>query len=208
MFMVYSPEGRSHHAMINGNRDRSKQVVSVQAYDSDELDSEPQAFRQHKALNHGAINAYHQTGDAVHSRVEVVRISEIMSSPVVTIDSKAALVEAWEVMNGTKVHHLPVLNALGQLIGIVTAHDLLFRTIVSSDGKIEEVKNESVEDVMVAKVVTTLSNTPVRKVAKVMNEQSLGCLPIVSKQGALEGIVTISDMLKRLSAEPPLALYA
>lgn len=51
--------------------------------------------------------------------------SDLMSSPVTTVQESASLGEALAVMRGKKVRRLPVVNQAGSLFGIVTTDDML-----------------------------------------------------------------------------------
>jgi CBS domain-containing protein len=50
---------------------------------------------------------------------------ELMTSPAITIDANASLSAAARLMNGHHIRRLPVVNAAGDLIGIVSRRDLM-----------------------------------------------------------------------------------
>lgn len=52
-----------------------------------------------------------------------IQLKNIMSSPIVTISSKANVIDALEIMNLNSVKRLPVINK-GHILGIVTLEDL------------------------------------------------------------------------------------
>ena len=52
-------------------------------------------------------------------------IGDVMASPVEMIPPEAEIVAAFEHMNGRNVRRLPVVDADGRLVGIVTERDLL-----------------------------------------------------------------------------------
>lgn len=68
---------------------------------------------------------------AVDVLLKAVPISEVMSSPVLSVESDAELVEAARVMLEDKVGSLPVLER-GRVVGIVTETDVL-RQICRAD---------------------------------------------------------------------------
>ena len=51
--------------------------------------------------------------------------SDLMSTPVTTVQEDASLNEALAVMRGKNVRRLPVVNRAGSLFGIITSDDLL-----------------------------------------------------------------------------------
>jgi len=53
------------------------------------------------------------------------RVKEVMTSPVITINPDAPLHECAALMSQRKIHHIPVLDENGQLIGMISAADFL-----------------------------------------------------------------------------------
>ncbi len=53
-----------------------------------------------------------------------VKMKEIMSKPLITINANMPIVEAIRVMQKNNIRHLPIMEE-GELIGIVTQRDLL-----------------------------------------------------------------------------------
>jgi CBS domain-containing protein len=55
-----------------------------------------------------------------------LKIKDIMSSPLITIDEKLTVQECASKMSEKRIHHLPVVNKKGELIGVVSATDFLW----------------------------------------------------------------------------------
>src|SRR4030042_3859186 len=55
---------------------------------------------------------------------EAMKAKEIMSSPIITIDSQATTEEAATLMNSKRIKKIPVLDE-GKLVGIVTSTDIV-----------------------------------------------------------------------------------
>ena len=55
---------------------------------------------------------------------EAMKAKEIMSSPILTIDSQATTEEAATLMNSKRIKKIPVLEN-GKLVGIVTSTDIV-----------------------------------------------------------------------------------
>lgn len=53
-----------------------------------------------------------------------MRVSDVMSVPVATVSEDTTLFEALVISSAQKIRHLPVVNAAGQLLGLVTQSDL------------------------------------------------------------------------------------
>ena len=58
-----------------------------------------------------------------------------------------------------------------------------------------------VKDVMTSPAVTVPENTPIDKTAQLMNTDKLGCIIVTSKDGKALGIITESDLVKRVLAK-------
>ena len=50
---------------------------------------------------------------------------EVMTSPLITIDSDAPVEDALEMATEQRIRHLPVVDAQGVLVGLVTQSNLL-----------------------------------------------------------------------------------
>jgi len=68
--------------------------------------------------------------NASQRKKSVESADDLMSSPPITITSDMSCQSAWEVMKAKKFRHLPVVNADGKLIGIITRSDIL-KAVVS-----------------------------------------------------------------------------
>ena len=71
---------------------------------------------------------------SMHFRETPVEVSEVMHSPVVTITPGELLAEAAKQMIDNRIGGLPVLDANGQIVGILTETDLL-RALIDQLGK-------------------------------------------------------------------------
>lgn len=53
------------------------------------------------------------------------RVKEVMTSPVMTVSPDLPLHECAALMSEQKIHHIPVMDDGGQLIGMISATDFL-----------------------------------------------------------------------------------
>ena len=116
-----------------------------------------------------------------------MRVADVMTKPVRTIDSAAGADQAWELMRLHRLHHLVVLRA-GTVAGIVSSSDL-----GGGSGDVLR-RHRTVEDFMTTHVVTATPRMTLRKAANLMRGHAIECLPVVSK-GRLEGILTATAVL-------------
>lgn len=210
MFVIYTPQGSN---AVNPDALQSslklspvQKVNPVERSELEQMHSGVDGAPQHNAKNNAALKQYQTMQQGENERILVVKANDIMSQPVVFIDKRLSLEDAWELMRDKNIHHLPVVES-GQLVGLCTASCILARAILDKTGELEEIKDETVEQMMVQEVITTHRHTDIRKIAMVMSQYKLGCVPIVSKSGEVIGMVTLSDIVRRLSVEPPLGIY-
>ncbi len=74
---------------------------------------------------------------AVKEKIEAEKAGELMTSPAMTLEAYRTLRHAAEIMTSRKVNRLPVVDADGKLLGIVTRADLV-RAFVRSDEELVE----------------------------------------------------------------------
>ena len=128
---------------------------------------------------------------------------EIMSSPVVTLNRDASVADAWDLFRQRGFRHLPILAADNSLVGILSDRDLL-RQAAAIHGN----PRGGIDSLIAERVLTATPDTSIRDVARVMYEQHIGALPIVTANGELRGIITREDILRTLIHTPPLELWA
>ena len=75
---------------------------------------------------------------AAEGRPLFTEISEVMSSPLITIDSEETIWEASELMKEKQIHKLPVKEN-EQIIGIVTTTDIVKISSVGSDSEMRRI---------------------------------------------------------------------
>ncbi len=114
-------------------------------------------------------------------------VSDIMTprQSLVVIHPESTVDEVRRAMATNKIRHLPVLDAAGALVGLVSLTDVL----VAGNGGAREVR-----DIMVRDPDTVDERDNVRHVALLMFRRKRSCLP-VTRDGDLRGIVTDSDFL-------------
>lgn len=134
-----------------------------------------------------------------------MRVRDLMTRDVATIEASESCQEAVGRMVGRRIRHLPVVDRAGALVGILTERDLrhhLFEPrvlkkigAVSVDSLLRAVR---VEDVMSSPVVTAAPDDELEVAAHTMLEDKVGSLPVV-EDGRVVGIITETD-LRRISA--------
>jgi CBS domain-containing protein len=54
-----------------------------------------------------------------------VKVRDIMTSPLITVNPEMTIFECAKLMNEKKIHHLPVMDENGKVVGIISATDFL-----------------------------------------------------------------------------------
>jgi acetoin utilization protein AcuB len=119
-----------------------------------------------------------------------MRLADIMSSEVKTIEPGASVADARTLMDNAGVRHLVVVDS-GLVVGVISDRDLGGRV---SWGR-ADADAARVEDVMSGHVVTMDLDATVRQAANRLRGRGVGCLAIMD-DGNLRGIVTTSDLLE------------
>jgi acetoin utilization protein AcuB len=127
-------------------------------------------------------------------------VGERMTSDPVIVNDDTPIDEAMKIMRDNKVRRLPVLNDKGALVGIVSERDLLYASPSPATSlSIHElhylISKIKVSDVMVREVITVTEDTPLEEAARIMADNKIGGLPVVSNEG-LVGIITETDLFK------------
>ncbi|NNC78413.1 MAG: CBS domain-containing protein [Woeseiaceae bacterium] len=123
-------------------------------------------------------------------------IEAIMSTELVTVAPSASLAEARSLLHKHRIHHLPVVNAGNDLVGLITLTDLLAATdskLRDSDSRIHAT-DICITEVMVTDVITVDARASLRQAALFIEKHKIGCLPVISN-GKLEGIITDTDFV-------------
>ena len=131
-------------------------------------------------------------------------VKDIMTTDVAAVRSDASYREMTALLRSRRVSGLPVVDAEGIVVGVVSETDLLTRALERQPGQWPHRKHATTaeltaRDLMTHPAVTTSPDEPVASVARLMSARKLRRLPVVDAQGHLAGIVTRSDVLSVFS---------
>jgi CBS domain-containing protein len=130
-----------------------------------------------------------------------MQVWQLMSGEVVTLDAKATLDIADDLMKLKRIRHLPVLDD-GRLVGIVTQRDLFLAGVSSvlqfrRSTEKEWLARIKIAEVMNRNVVTIRPEADAEEAVTRMIEHKIGCLPVVSGT-TLVGLLSETDLLRYL----------
>jgi CBS domain-containing protein len=122
-----------------------------------------------------------------------MRAHQIMTRPVVTVSSETTIVEAANTMLQRHVSGLPVVDAAGKLVGIISEGDFLRRSEIGTQRK----RGQFLRFILGAgQAATDFVHEHGRKVAEIMTREPL----TISEDTTLEDIVELMEKkhVKRL----------
>jgi acetoin utilization protein AcuB len=127
-----------------------------------------------------------------------------MSSKVITVDEDVSMMKASRIMKQHGVQHLPVTRK-GRLVGIVSDRDLKQAhpskaTTLDIHELYYLLDQLKVKELMSKKLYTAAAAETVDKAAAMMLKHDISALPVVNKEGELEGIITKGDVFRAMVA--------
>lgn len=145
-----------------------------------------------------------------------MKASDIMVSDVITVSPDANIQDVAQILLEHRISGVPVVDASGKLVGIVSEGDLLRRAEAGTGHErswwlkllmgrevlaAEYVKEHSrkVADVMTREVITAAPSAPVAEIARLLERNRIKRVPIV-RDGALVGIVSRANLLQGLAS--------
>jgi CBS domain-containing protein len=132
-------------------------------------------------------------------------VRDVMSTHVIAVRQTAPYKEMAAMLHDQRVSAFPVIDEDNKVIGVVSETDLLTkealegtvpRTLLSRQERVRKQVNAVIAaDLMTRPAVTIGPDEPVTSAARLMFDQRVKRLPVVSDDGTLIGIVTRSDVL-------------
>ncbi len=136
---------------------------------------------------------------------------DLMTEDLIALRDTDSLLSAKHTMEEARIRHLPIIDASGAFVGLLTHRDILAASVsrlaeIDKDTEDEIYSGIPISEVMRTDVALASPNLPLRQAAEVLLTQKYGCLPVV-EGGKLVGILTASDFIQ-LSLELMDALEA
>jgi len=142
-----------------------------------------------------------------------VRVRDVMTTAVISVSPETPFKTMVETMVQSDVSGLPVLDASGGLVGIVTEADLaskeafvghrrrplaLFLDVLAAPRWLDKAFGSTAADVMTKDVVVCESGEDLRVAARRMLERAVKRMPVVDS-GAVVGMLSRKDVLRMLA---------
>lgn len=131
-------------------------------------------------------------------------VQDAMARNPITVTPETTHRRAAELLREHNIHHLPVLDKQGALVGLVSEEDLLAAqpsaaTTLSIYEITSLLSKLEIRQIMRHPVFTTTPDCPIEDAAQQMDIQGVGCLPVM-QDDRLVGIITDSDIFRILAA--------
>jgi acetoin utilization protein AcuB len=129
-------------------------------------------------------------------------VGDRMSKNLVTAGPEMTIFEAKNLMAEKNIRHLPVIDAAGKLIGIVTDRDVrdsMPSTLLKKpdyDITLGKIGNHPIGDIMTKKPLAIYAYYTLQDTLLVMQQRKVGALPVIDEEGYLKGILSTRDLLK------------
>lgn len=137
--------------------------------------------------------------------MRAMTVGELMTRDPITAQRDDNLARLRDQMYTNRIRHIPIVDASGDVVGLVSHRDLLRRTLLERPQLSAYVEDSLLEELRAEQVMTTelelaTPDTNLRDAARVMLYEKLGCLPVVEGP-RLVGILTEADFLRAVLYE-------
>jgi CBS domain-containing protein len=129
----------------------------------------------------------------VEVQPQIRTAADVMSAPVVTVSRSESLWQAWSVLYRSGFRHVVVVDGL-RVAGIIDDRRILREWPF---GPLEP--HHTVGDVIPRRTHCVLPTTAVAVVARIMLDDAVDAVPVVTERGELAGLVTTSDLLREVA---------
>lgn len=207
MFAVYNDQGYSFRSTLEEvyrveGITPAKRVKPLLSDDQDETVE----TGQQSPLTSEAVNAYK---NMIQSRREeaIYHASQIMKRPVFTVEEGISVSDCYEMLTAKGIKQLPVLNDEGKPVGLITRESLL-KVLLVDNKTVRSPESGSIASLISRPLISADPVSDIRRVAQVMYECELNCIPVTNAADAIIGIITRTDIVYAVSTYPAITLWA
>jgi len=131
-------------------------------------------------------------------------VSSIMTQGLIFAKTNNAFSETLKLFLSKNIHHLPILNDDDDLIGIISAYDVMnaLSNMMYRSEKIDidnVDKKIKIEDIMTPNPMVISSEDSIKNAAIIFATNKFQALPVVDDKGKLQGILTVRDIVKEVA---------
>ena len=121
----------------------------------------------------------------------MVKVSDIMTSPVIAVGPEAKVDEGYRTMLRFGVKSLPVINENGEVEGIMTRKDL-------DKAHIHGLDRANISDFMTRGVISLSAEASIDEAHRMMATYGFEKMPVLDKNGKIAGTISRAGLLKAL----------
>lgn len=130
-----------------------------------------------------------------------MKVLDIMTRKVVTTQEDATLASLRTIFSQAKFQHVPVVDPVGRIIGIVSVKDYFKAVSPVADSASEHslqlfLQTKKVRQIMTSPVIHIAVHTPVMQAAALLIQHNISALVVVDAQLRVLGIVSWKDILR------------
>ncbi len=144
----------------------------------------------------------------------LLRVSQIMSSRVITTSPDTKVPQIWKLIFSKKIHGLPVVDKNKKLLGIISEEDILSRLypdiseVVENfstgfmpedlDEKLAAIKHLTARDIMNRRVIYARPETLIMRALSRMIVRQVRQLPVLDDDDRVIGMISKGDIFDNL----------
>jgi CBS domain-containing protein len=122
-----------------------------------------------------------------------MQVREIMSQKPACCTSTSSLVDVTRMMVEQDCGEIPVCDAAGKPIGVVTDRDIACRLVAKG----KDPTKATAQDCLSTPVITVRPESSIQEAAELMEQYQVRRLPVVDKNGVCCGIVSQADLARK-----------
>lgn len=147
-------------------------------------------------------------------------IADAMTRDPVVVRAETPLNEAIQILAERRISGLPVVDDSGQLVGIISETDLMWRETgvtppayimfldsviylqnpAKHERELHKALGQTVGEVMSSDPISISPDKPLKEAAQIMHEKEVRRLPVVDDAGQVIGILTRGDIVRAMAA--------
>jgi CBS domain-containing membrane protein len=149
-----------------------------------------------------------------HARERIsgrIPVSDVMTVDVVAVKRHEDIQEAARLLSENRISGLPVVDAGGSVIGIISEADILSMTGLREGHTFKDIlrrilgeplperkRGNMVGDIMSSPAITTRPDADIKEVARILDEKRIKRLPVVDAGNKLIGIISRADIVRAI----------
>ncbi len=147
-------------------------------------------------------------------------VADLMTSNLFTVSPTTPISIAIKMLVDRQVSGLPVVDAEGKLVGVISESDLMWRekgidmpphilfldsviylqNPAKYDLELHKVLGQTVGEVMTSHAISITADATIPAAARIMHEKKIHRLPVVDEDNCPIGIITQGDIVRAIAA--------